>query len=81
MPGLIVSTWNGVLAPLATPRTIVNTLTAVIAKVARTPEMTERYAAQAAEVYITTPEQYATVIREDFAKWSRVVKEIGLKPN
>ena len=43
--------------------------------------MTERYAAQAAEVYITTPEQYATVIREDFAKWSRVVKEIGLKPN
>lgn len=81
LPGLIVSTWNGVLAPLETPRAIVNTLNAAIAKVARTPDMTERYAAQAAEVYTTTPEQFATVIRDDFVKWSRVVKEIGLKTN
>lgn len=81
LPGLIVSTWNGVLAPVATPHAIVNALNAAIIKIARTQEMTDRYAAQAAEVYTTTPEQFATVIRDDFAKWSKVVKEIGLKAN
>ena len=81
VPGLIVATWNGVLAPAATPRNIVGLLNASIAKIAHTQEMVDRYAAQAAEVYTTTPEQFATLIRNDFAKWGKVVKDIGLKAN
>jgi len=81
LPGLIVSTWNGVLAPAGTPRAIVVKLNAEIAKAAHMPEMVERYAAQAAEVYTTTPEQFATIVRNDFAKWSKVVKDIGLRGN
>ena len=81
LPGLIVSTFNGVLAPAGTPRSIVNTLHAAIKKAAQAPDMVERYAAQAAEVYITTPEQFATMIRNDFAKWGKVVKDIGLRAN
>ena len=81
VPGLIVSTWNGVLAPVATPRSVVGLLNAAIAKAAHTQEMVDRYAAQAAEVYTTTPEQFATIIRNDFAKWSKVVKDIGLRAN
>jgi tripartite-type tricarboxylate transporter receptor subunit TctC len=81
LPGLIVSTWNGVLAPAGTPRAIVAKLNAEIAKAAHMPEMVERYAAQAAEVYTTTPEQFATIVRNDFAKWSKVVKDIGLRGN
>ena len=78
LPGLIVSTFNGVLAPARTPRSIVNTLHAAIKKAAQAPDMVERYAAQAAEVYITTPEQFATMIRNDFVKWGKFVKDIGL---
>jgi tripartite-type tricarboxylate transporter receptor subunit TctC len=81
LPALIVSTWNGVLAPAATPRNIVMLLNAAIAKVAHTQDMVDRYAAQAAEVYTTTPEQFATIIRNDFAKWGKVVTDIGLKRN
>jgi tripartite-type tricarboxylate transporter receptor subunit TctC len=81
LPGLIVSTWNGVLAPAGTPRAIVAKLNAEIARAARAPEMVERYAAQAAEVYTTTPEQFASIVRNDFAKWSKVVKDIGLRGN
>ncbi len=81
LPGLIVSTWNGVLAPAGTPRNIVNMLNAEIVKIAHAPEMVERYAAQAAEVYTTTPEQFTTIVRNDFNKWSKVVKDIGLKGN
>ena len=78
LPGLIVSTFNGVLAPAGTPRSIVNTLHAAIKKAAQAPDMVERYAAQAAEVYITTPEQFATMIRNDVVKWGKFVKDIGL---
>ncbi len=78
LPGLIVSTFNGVLAPAGTPRSIVNMLHAAIKKAAQAPDMVERYAAQAAEVYITTPEQFATMIRNDFVKWGKFVKDIGL---
>ena len=81
VPGLIVSTWNGVLAPAGTPRNVVALLNATIAQIAHTQEMVDRYAAQAAEVYTTTPEQFATIIRDDFAKWARVVKDIGLRAN
>ena len=81
VPGLIVSTWNGVLAPAAAPRNIIALLNSAIAKIAHTQEMVDRYAAQAAEVYTTTPEQFATIIRNDFAKWGKVVRDIGLRAN
>ena len=81
VPGLIVATWNGVLAPAGTPRNIVGLLNATIAKIAHTQEMIDRYAAQAAAVHTTTPERFATIIRDDFIKWSKVVKDIGLRAN
>ena len=79
VPDLIVSTWNGMLAPVATPRALVAQLNAAIAQAARAPDMVARYAAQAAEVYTTTPEEFAAMIRGDFAKWSKVVRDIGLR--
>src|SRR3954469_15641323 len=81
LPGLIVSTWSGVLAPAGTPRAIVNKLNSEFAKAVNAPDMVERYAAVAAEVYTTTPEEFAKVVRNDFAKWSKVVKDMGLKAN
>ena len=81
LPGLIVSTWSGVLAPAGTPRAIVNKLNFEFAKAVNAPDMVERYAAVAAEVYTTTPEEFAKVVRDDFAKWSKVVKGMGLKAN
>ena len=44
-------------------------------------EMVERYAAQATEVFTTTPEQFATIVRNVFTRWSKVVKDVGLRGN
>jgi len=81
VPGLIVSTWNGVLAPAATPKPIIGLLNTSIVTIAHTPDMVERYAAQAAQVYTTSPEEFAQIVRDDFNKWSKVVADIGLRPN
>ena len=79
VPGLIVLTWNGVLAPAGTPAALVAKLNADIVKVANTPEMKERMAAQAAEVTTTTPEEFAGILRRDFEKWLKVIKSAGIR--
>jgi tripartite-type tricarboxylate transporter receptor subunit TctC len=79
IPGLVVSTWNGVLAPAGTPRDIIARLHAEIVKLAHTADMKQRMDASAAEIYTLTPEQFAELIRRDYAKWSKVVKESGTK--
>jgi tripartite-type tricarboxylate transporter receptor subunit TctC len=79
VPGLIVLTWNGVLAPAGTPAALISRLNADIVKVANTQEMKERMAAQAAEVTTTTPEEFAGILRKDFAKWLKVIKSAGIR--
>jgi tripartite-type tricarboxylate transporter receptor subunit TctC len=76
---LIVITWNGVLAPAGLPEAIVAKLNADIIAVANTADTKERMKAQAAEVATTTPGEFAAMLRNDFAKWSKVIKEAGLR--
>ena len=79
VPGFDVTVWFAVLAPAATPRDIVNRLNAEIIKAIKTPDMRERLAQQGAEPVGNTPEDFATVIKRDLAKWAKVVKDAGIK--
>ena len=76
---LIVITWNGVLAPAGLPEAVVVKLNADIGTVANSQDMKDRMSAQAAEVATTTADQFAAMIRNDFAKWSKVIKAAGLR--
>ena len=75
LAGFVVSTWNGVLAPAGTPREIVAKLNAEIVKLAHTPDMTGRMQAASAGIYTTTPEEFAGVIRRDYARWQKVIAD------
>ena len=79
LPDLVVITWNGVLAPAGLPAALASRLHADILKVSNTPDMKERMTAQAAEVYTTSPEEFAGILRKDFAKWLKVIKESGAR--
>jgi len=79
LPGLVVANWNGILAPAGTPREIVALLNAAIVKLANSPDMLERMAAQATDVHTTTPAQFATILREDYTKWSAVIRQTGAR--
>lgn len=80
LPGYAASGWFGVLAPAATPRSIITRLNAVIVKGLMSTEARERLAALGGEVVGNTPAEFAAYLRDDLAKWSRVIKAIGLKP-
>lgn len=78
-PGYEVSVWYGLLAPAGTPAATVNRLNAEIVKVVQLPEIAERWATLGAEPLTNTPEQFAVFIKNDLAKWAKVVRDSGAK--
>ncbi len=79
LPGLQVITWNGVLAPAGTTAPIVSKLHDEIVRLANTQDMKDRMTAQAAEIFTTSPGEFAATLRKDFAQWSKVIKDSGLR--
>lgn len=79
LPGFDVTSWYGMFAPAATPRDIVNKVNADIAASLSTPDMKERLASSGAEPAPTSPEDLGRLVREEIAKWSKVVAESGAK--
>ena len=80
LPGYEVELVYGIVAPAGTPRDVVARLNSAIIKVLAAPEMRERLAGQGFEVRTSTPEQLATYIRSEIAKWAPIVKDSGAKP-
>lgn len=81
LPGYEATAWFGVLAPAATPPQIIAKLNAAIVKSLRIREMQERLAAEGTEPVGNTPEQFAQTVRNDIAKWAKVVKASGARPD
>ena len=77
--GVEVVVWYGVLAPAATPKDIVATLGAAIARAARAPDIRQKLLDQGAEPVGSTPDEFGVLLREEVAKWQGVVKAAGLK--
>ncbi len=79
LPGFEASSWQGVLAPARTPKTIVERLHREIVNALHSPEMERRLQAEGSEIGGMPPEAFAAYIRTEIAKWTRVVKEAGIK--
>jgi len=79
-PGCEVGSGVGLVAPAATPPDVVATLNREISAIIATPGFHQRMAAIGVDVVGTTPEAYAKFIREDYAKWGKVVAAAGIKP-
>ena len=69
----------GVLAPIATPKDIVNTLSAAIAKAARSPDVRQRLIDSGAEPVGSTPEEFTKIMKEEIVRWAEVVRVSGAK--
>jgi len=79
VPGYEVVQWFGVLAPANTPRDIIAKLHAGVVRAVQDPAIRERFIGDGAETVGSTPEEFAAVIRADLGKWSKVIKEAGIK--
>jgi tripartite-type tricarboxylate transporter receptor subunit TctC len=81
VPGYEASIWNGILAPAGTPKAIVNRLNETIVQILKSPSAQERYANVGAEIRYNSPEEFQALIRTELAKWAKVIKAAGIKPD
>jgi len=80
LPGYYAASWYGLLLPAGTPRGVVGTLSKEIVAIMRVADVRDKMLAQGFEPVGDTPEQFAKFIREEIARWEKVVKSAGIKP-
>src|SRR3954463_6474785 len=73
-PGFETESWVALVAPAATPKPAIERLHGALVKMFAEPAMRERFEAQGCEIVGGTPEDLARVLREDQAKWARIVR-------
>jgi tripartite-type tricarboxylate transporter receptor subunit TctC len=78
-PDFEASSWFGLLGPAEMPREIAGKLQAEVARIVRIPEIREKLIQQGADPVGSKPEEFAAYIRDETAKWARVVKASGAK--
>lgn len=78
VPGFELDQWYGVVATARTPPAILNRLAAGVAEAVKSPDVAKRLTADGSTPVGSTPEQFAATIRGDMAKWSKLIKDIGL---
>jgi len=71
--------WYGFIAPAATPRAIVDKVSAEIGKFLLLPDIRKTLNAQGVEPMVLTPEQFSALMRADHAKWIKVIKAANIK--
>lgn len=77
-PGFAAVGWNAMLAPVGTPREIVDRLSAEVQKAVRDPAMITRFEQMAVDAVGSTPQELAETLRTDYKVYGDVVKAAGL---
>jgi tripartite-type tricarboxylate transporter receptor subunit TctC len=73
------NSWYGMLVAAGTPRAIVDRLHGALMKALAAPDVKAKFSDQSVEVIGSSPEAFDKVIRDDLAKWTKVVKAGGIK--
>ena len=79
-PGLENSIWLGLFGPANLPEGVLHRLRTELRRVLESPEVKQKLnAAGGLDPYVVSPEEFAALIQRDYAKYARVVKDIGIK--
>ena len=80
VPGFETTSWHGILAPVRTPKPLVARIHRELVKMLTQPDVKATFAAQGMDVVASSQDDFAAYIRGETAKWTKVVKAIGIKP-
>jgi tripartite-type tricarboxylate transporter receptor subunit TctC len=78
-PGTELEIWQGIVAPLGTPPAIVRKLNEEFVKAAKSPDVVSKVAAQAVEMYTTSPEDLGKLIAADVDRLGKIIRDAGIK--
>ena len=80
-PDVVVTSWQAVAAPAKTPRETVAKLNDAMVKALRSPDVAERMNQIGFDVVASSPDEFGRFMREEVARWTRVVQKGGIKPD
>ena len=79
-PGFEMVSWHSILAPAKTPRPIITLLHGELVKVLALPDVKERFATMGLDTVGSTPAEFAEHLRTETARFAKVIKAAGIKP-
>jgi tripartite-type tricarboxylate transporter receptor subunit TctC len=79
VPGYAFDSWMGLLGPAGIPKPALDALNGAVAKILKNPAALERLDKQGVVPRALTPEAFAALLREDYARMGRIVKAAGAK--
>lgn len=79
LPGFEVIQWYALLAPAGTPAAIIMRLNGEVARILKVQDVRDKLAAQGMDPGSSTPAEVTVYIRDEIAKWTRLIRETGLK--
>jgi tripartite-type tricarboxylate transporter receptor subunit TctC len=74
VPGYHYTTWYGLLAPAATPRPVINVLSQSVARALTSADLRDKFAQQGLEMEGGTPEQFTAMVRQEVARWEKIIR-------
>jgi tripartite-type tricarboxylate transporter receptor subunit TctC len=80
LPGFESVQWYGFLAPAKTPRDVVTRLHAETARILQQTETRERFTNDGADPVGNTPEEFGRFVQSELAKWAKVARDAGIRP-
>ncbi len=80
IPGYTAGGWYGIVAPANTPREIILLLNSEINRALALPEIQNQMKSYGLEIHTESPEFFTETIRNDFARWGKLTRDIGFKP-
>ena len=80
LPDFEVGTWSGLIAPKGVPAEVVQKINAAVADALNDPTVRKRLVDEGAEVRVMTPAEFSAFIRQEHARWVKVVRDAGIKP-
>jgi tripartite-type tricarboxylate transporter receptor subunit TctC len=81
LAGFDVATWYGITAPAATPKPVVEKLTAVLGKVLTSPDVTSKLTSLGAEIFLLQGKDFADYLQLDAARLTKLIKSANIQPD
>jgi tripartite-type tricarboxylate transporter receptor subunit TctC len=81
LPDTIAENWQGVLAPIGTPHTVIARLNRAFVDAVNDPDIRRRLVENGVTVSPSSPEAFANLITNETARWGKIIRDKGIKPD
>ncbi len=76
---VIIDTWYAIYAPAGTPRSIVQKLSAEVARILRLPSVAARFKGLGLDIVASTPDELASRMKTDLQRYGKIIREANIR--